>query len=176
MLRSPLTGQRTVAGTAYLNQYSDVTDAAGTSRRVQQVPLPSRGPAAAHRPKPPGPIKALAANRPLTQLVVAFAFVSTAEWAYVTALSVHALRRDGTIAVGFVGLRFFVGAISSLTGTPSWLRRRDRNALAWISTARALGWRLARSLSPSAPRLSSCLRCWLLIRPLPASTGRPSHG
>jgi CRP-like cAMP-binding protein len=82
---------------------------------------------------------ALAGNPPLTQLVVAFAFVSTAEWAYVTALSVHALRRDGTIAVGFVGLRFFVGAISSLIGTPSWLRRRGRNALAWISTARAVG-------------------------------------
>ena len=70
---------------------------------------------------------------------MAFAFVSTAEWAYVTALSVHALRRDGTIAVGFVGLRFFVGAVSSLIDTPSWLRRRGRNALAWISTARALG-------------------------------------
>jgi len=84
-------------------------------------------------------MKTLAANRPLTQLVVAFAFVSTAEWAYVTALSVHALREDGTIAVGFVGLRFFVGAISSLIDAPSWLVRGGRNALAWISTARALG-------------------------------------
>ena len=45
-------------------------------------------------------MKTLAGNRPLPQLVVAFAFVSTAEWAYVTALSVHALREDGTIAVG----------------------------------------------------------------------------
>jgi CRP-like cAMP-binding protein len=84
-------------------------------------------------------MKTLAGNRPLTQLVVAFAFVSTAEWAYVTVLSVHALREDGTIAVGFVGLRFFVGAISSLVDTPSWLSRRGRNALGLISTARALG-------------------------------------
>ena len=68
-------------------------------------------------------MKTLAGNRPLAQLVVAFAFVSTAEWAYVTALSVHALRQDGTIAVGLVGLRFFVGAISSLIETPSWLLR-----------------------------------------------------
>ena len=90
-------------------------------------------------PKQPGPMKTLAGNQPLTQLVVAFALVSTAEWAYVTALSVHALRQEGTIAVGFVGLRFFVGAISSLIDTPSWLFRRGRNALAWISTARALG-------------------------------------
>ncbi len=84
-------------------------------------------------------MKALAGNRPLAQLVVAFAFVSTAEWAYVTALSVHALREDGTIAVGLVGLRFFVGAISSLIETPSWLLRGGRNALAWIATARAVG-------------------------------------
>lgn len=129
------------AGAAFFNQYSDVTDGAGTFRRTQQADAVSAGaePAASHRPKQPGPMKTLAANRPLTQLVAAFAFVSTAEWAYVTALSVHALRRDGTIAVGFVGLRFFVGAISSLIDTPSWLRRGGRNALAWISTARALG-------------------------------------
>jgi CRP-like cAMP-binding protein len=129
------------AGAAFFNQYSDVTDGAGTFRRTQQADAVSAcaEPAASHRPKQPGPMRTLAANRPLTQLVAAFAFVSTAEWAYVTALSVHALRRDGTIAVGFVGLRFFVGAISSLIDTPSWLRRGGRNALAWISTARALG-------------------------------------
>ncbi len=38
-----------------------------------------------------------------------------------------------------MGLRFFVGAISSLVDTPSWLLRRGRNALAWISVARAIG-------------------------------------
>ena len=126
---------------ASVNQYSGVTDGAGTLGRAQQGdPLPTgREPVAARRPKQPGPLKTLAANRPLTQLVVAFAFVSTAEWAYVTALSVHALRRDGTLAVGFVGLRFFVGAISSLIDTPTWLRRNGRNALAWISTVRAIG-------------------------------------
>jgi len=130
-----------LAGAAFVNQYSDVTDGAGTFRRAQQAdPAPTRRETAdARRPKQRGPLKTLAGNRPLTQLVVAFAFVSTAAWAYVTALSVYALRRDGTIAVGFVGLRFFVGAISSLIDTPSWLRRRGRNALAWISTARALG-------------------------------------
>ena len=36
-------------------------------------------------------------------------------------------------------MRFFVGAISSLVDTPSWLLRRGRNALAWISVARAIG-------------------------------------
>jgi len=130
-----------LAGPAFVNQYSGVTDEAGTFRRARQAEPVALGPepAAPRRPKQPGPMATLAANRPLTQLVVAFAFVSTAEWAYVTALSVHALRRDGTIAVGFVGLRFFVGAISSLIDTPTWLRRRGRNALAWISTARALG-------------------------------------
>ncbi len=118
-----------------------MTDGADTFSRAQRAgPLSvSPEPTAARRPKQPGPMQTLAGNRPLTQLVVAFAFVSTAEWAYVTALSVHALREDGTIAVGFVGLRFFVGAISSLIDTPSWLLRRGRNALAWISTARATG-------------------------------------
>jgi CRP-like cAMP-binding protein len=120
-----------LAGPAFVNQYSGVTDEAGTFRRARQAEPVALGPepAAPRRPKQPGPMATLAANRPLTQLVVAFAFVSTAEWAYVTALS----------AVGFVGLRFFVGAISSLIDTPTWLRRRGRNALAWISAARALG-------------------------------------
>ena len=118
-----------------------MTDGAGTFRRAQKAgPVPlSPEPTAARRHKQPGPMQTLAGNRPLTQLVVAFALVSTAEWAYVTALSVHALRRDGTIAVGLVGLRFFVGALSSLVDTPPWLRRCGRNALAWISSARAIG-------------------------------------
>jgi CRP-like cAMP-binding protein len=148
-----------LAGAAFVNQYSDVTDGAGTFRRAKQADPASisREPAVPRRPKQPGPLKTLAENRSLTQLVVAFAFVSTAEWAYVTALSVHALRRDGTIAVGFVGLRFFVGAISSLIDTPSWLRRRGRNALAWISAARALGLVASSALvafgAPLAPLL-----------------------
>ncbi len=118
-----------------------MTDGADTFARAQKAgPAPlSPEPTVVRRPKQPGPMKTLAGNRPLTQLVVAFAFVSTAEWAYVTALSVHALREDGTIAVGFVGLRFFVGAISSLIDTPAWLLRRGRNALAWVSSARAIG-------------------------------------
>ena len=56
----------------------------------------------------------LTANTELVRLVAGFTCVTVAEWAYVTALSIHAYRTNGAIAVGFVGGRLFLAAVSSL--------------------------------------------------------------
>jgi len=122
-------------------------------------------------------MKTLAANRPLTQLVVAFAFVSTAEWAYVTALSVHALREDGTIAVGFVGFALLCRCHqqSHRHAVLAGPRRPERAGLdldgagPWLAS-------LVAFLSPPEPRSLFSWYCWLWIRLHPASTGRPSRG
>ena len=54
----------------------------------------------------PGLLRVLLGNPSLAWVIAAFAAVTVAEWGYVTALAeVDALRRDGTFAVGLVGLR-----------------------------------------------------------------------
>ena len=85
------------------------------------------------------PIRILIGNRPLFSLVMAFAALTFGEWAYVTALSVDAFRRDGEIAVGIVGLRLFVGAISSLAGSALVKRRSPQRVLSAIALLRAIG-------------------------------------
>lgn len=57
-------------------------------------------------------------NRPLRRLLEAFAAVNLAEWAFVTALGIYAYRVGGALAVGFVGFRFFPGALSSALLAP----------------------------------------------------------
>jgi hypothetical protein len=49
------------------------------------------------------------ANVGLRRLLLAFAALTLAEWAFVTALSIHAYRVGGTLAVGFVDFRFALG-------------------------------------------------------------------
>lgn len=57
-------------------------------------------------------------NRGLARLLAAFWTVSFSELAFVTALSIHAFRVGGTLAVGFVGFRLLPGAISSALLAP----------------------------------------------------------
>ena len=65
--------------------------------------------------------------------MVAFACVNLAEWGYVTALSVEALRKSGEFAVGLVGLRLFVAAMASFLSTT--LVHRRRPGLILVETA-----------------------------------------
>lgn len=64
------------------------------------------------------PLQILLGNRSLVLLVGAFAALTVAEWGYVTALAIDALRRDGPIAVGLVGFRLFFAAIGSVASLP----------------------------------------------------------
>ena len=73
---------------------------------------------------PRSAVRVLAANPRLMRVVGAFTCVTLAEWAYVTALSIHAYRSSGALAVGFVGARLFLAAVSSGIH-PSRLRRRS---------------------------------------------------
>ncbi|MGO9657365.1 MAG: cyclic nucleotide-binding domain-containing protein [Acidimicrobiales bacterium] len=87
-------------------------------------------------------------NPSLAWVIAAFAAVTVAEWAYVTALAVDVLRRDGTFAVGLVGLRLFVGALSSLVAVGLAPARPAGRALTTIASVRAVG--LAASAAVSA--------------------------
>lgn len=75
-------------------------------------------------------------NPALARLLSAFAAVNLAEWSFVTALSIYAFRRGGTLAVGFVGFRFVPGALSSALLAP--LVDRRAGILAKISVARTV--------------------------------------
>lgn len=86
-----------------------------------------------------GPLRAVLANAPLARVVLAFSAVTVAEWGYVTSLAVDALRRDGTFAVGLVGLRLFVGAASSLATAGRTPRRPAGQVLSAMAGMRAVG-------------------------------------
>jgi CRP-like cAMP-binding protein len=75
-------------------------------------------------------------NVGLRRLLFAFAALTLAEWAFVTALSIHAYRVGGTLAVGFVGFRFALGAVSTALLAPHVDRRPD--VLSRIAVARTL--------------------------------------
>jgi CRP-like cAMP-binding protein len=76
------------------------------------------------------------ANVGLRRLLLAFAALTLAEWAFVTALSIEAYRVGGTLAVGFVGFRFALGAVSTALLAPHVERRR--HVLSRIALARTL--------------------------------------
>jgi CRP-like cAMP-binding protein len=63
-------------------------------------------------------VRATLANVALRRLLLAFAAVNLAEWAFITALSIHAYRVGGTLAVGFVGFRLALGAVSTALLAP----------------------------------------------------------
>jgi CRP-like cAMP-binding protein len=90
-------------------------------------------------------------------LVLAFAATNVAEWGYVTALAVDALRRSGALAVGVVGLRLFLAAVSSVFSTALLQKRKPGHLLVEIPAARAAlvaaSAGLAASGSPIAPLL-----------------------
>jgi CRP-like cAMP-binding protein len=83
-----------------------------------------------------GPLRILLGNRSLTWLVVAFAGLTIAEWAYVTALAVDAFRLHGAVAVGLVGFRLFFASVSSFCVSSFYkLRFVRRHPSAWVLSA-----------------------------------------
>ena len=83
------------------------------------------------------PLGILRGNRSLTWLVVAFGALTVAEWGYVTALAVDALRRDGPIAVGFVGFRLIFAAVGSVLSLPYVERHPGARTLTAVAGTRA---------------------------------------
>jgi CRP-like cAMP-binding protein len=83
------------------------------------------------------PLQILRGNRSLTWLVVAFGALTVAEWGYVTALAVDALRRDGPIAVGFVGFRLIFAAFGSVLSLPYVERHPGARLLTAVAGTRA---------------------------------------
>lgn len=77
-------------------------------------------------------------RRALASLVVGFAAVSLAEWAYIVVLSVVALRIGGAVAVGLLGLRFVCSAAGSVVGPSVLARHRALRLLAAVAAGRAL--------------------------------------
>jgi len=84
------------------------------------------------------PIRILAGNPRLTRLVLAFAGLTIAEWSYVTALTIYAFRTHGTIAVGLVGFRLFLAAISSFFCIPLVERHPGGRLLTTVAATRTL--------------------------------------
>lgn len=111
---------------------------AGETGRSRRQPW-SRSDQSRRSLRPESPIQTLLANRYLGRLVVAFAFVTIAEWGYVTALSVDAFRKNGSIAVGFVGARLFLASISSLFSTAVVSRWPKVRVLSAVAVTRGVG-------------------------------------
>lgn len=84
------------------------------------------------------PLQILFGNRSLSWLVVAFGVLTIAEWGYVTALAVDALRHEGPIAVGFVGLRLMFAAMGSLFSLPYVERHPGARTLTAVAGTRAV--------------------------------------
>jgi CRP-like cAMP-binding protein len=84
------------------------------------------------------PLQILLGNRSLMLLVGAFAALTVAEWGYVTALAIDALRRDGPIAVGLVGFRLFFAAIGSVSSLPFVEQHPGARTLSTIAMIRAV--------------------------------------
>jgi CRP-like cAMP-binding protein/predicted MFS family arabinose efflux permease len=74
----------------------------------------------------------------MKRIVVTFAGVTIAEWGYVTALLVLALRQGGAFAVSLVGLRLFFSAASSFTSVAIVHRRPGRRVLTEIAAVRTV--------------------------------------
>ena len=107
-------------------------DRAGSRWRRRDAPQSSTGPGRLVEP-----LRILLGNRSLTWLVAAFAALTLAEWGYVTALAVDALRQHGAIAVGFVGFRLFFAAIGSFFRLPYVERHADARVLTAVAGTRA---------------------------------------
>ena len=84
------------------------------------------------------PLLILFDNRSLTWLLGAFAALTLAEWGYVTALAVDAFRVHGSVAVGLVGFRLFVGSVGSVFNIPFLERHPSGRVLTAIAGTRAI--------------------------------------
>jgi CRP-like cAMP-binding protein len=103
------------------------------------------------------PLRILLDNRSLTWLMLAFAGLTLAEWGYVTALAVDAFRQHGSVAVGLVGFRLFVGSVASFFNIPYLERHPRGRVLTAIAGTRvvivATSAVLAATGAPLAPLL-----------------------
>jgi hypothetical protein len=127
------------------------------------------------RDRPVGPTRTLLGNSSLSRVVTAFACVTVAEWAYVTALAVDAFRRDGAIAISLVGLRLFLAAGASLVSGALVQRQPSGRILSQITIVRAAGLAAARSSPPRARHWRSCCSYWPSTPSFRLSTGRPNQ-
>jgi CRP-like cAMP-binding protein len=84
------------------------------------------------------PLLVVRSNRSLVLLIGAFVGLTIAEWGYVTALAVDALRRDGAIAVGLVGFRLFFAAVGGIVSLPFVEHRPGARSLSLIAALRAV--------------------------------------
>ncbi len=78
-------------------------------------------------------------NVSLVRLLGAFGLLNLSEWGFIAALSVHAFRVGGTVAVGLLGVRFVVGALSSAVLAPLLSARRGVLSLITLLRAALLG-------------------------------------
>lgn len=99
----------------------------------------------------------LRANPLLFRMVVAFGAVTLAEWGYVTGLSIDAFRKNGSIAVGFVGARLFVSALSSLFNIAFLQKRASGRMLTEIVLIRAGATAGSAALAASGSSLGPLL-------------------
>lgn len=76
------------------------------------------------------------ANARLRRVVFASGLMTFAEWAYVSALSIDALRLGGAFGVALVGLRFFVGAFATMLSGNLAERERPGRLLVSLPFAR----------------------------------------
>jgi CRP-like cAMP-binding protein len=72
------------------------------------------------------------------RLLGAFACLMVGEWALIAAVSVHAYRAGGAVAVGLLGLRFLPAAAAGLAAPRLIERRQPARILRLVGTARAL--------------------------------------
>jgi len=103
------------------------------------------------------PLQILVGNSSLLWLVVAFGALTIAEWGYVTALAVDAFRRDGAIAVGFVGFRLFFAAIGTVATLPYVERHPGARTLTAIAGTRAALVALSAALAASGAPIAVLL-------------------
>lgn len=85
-----------------------------------------------------GPFRIIVQNSSLARLVASFGAINVAEWGYVTALSVDAFRRGGTVGVSVVGLRLFLAALASMVSPSLLHNRRPGRVLIGVAAFRAL--------------------------------------
>ncbi len=118
-----------------------------------------------------------AANGALRRVGAAWFAFNLAEWAYVTALSIHGYRIYGALAVGLIGARFAPGAVfgSALAGVA--LRHRPTITLRMLALGRAaLVIVVGIAVAVQAPLLVVVALVWFdavvaaLYRPVQSST------
>jgi CRP-like cAMP-binding protein/predicted MFS family arabinose efflux permease len=89
-------------------------------------------------PRVPAIRRSSATGRPLHAVSAAWFVTNLAEWAYITALSIHGYRVDGALVVGLIGARFAPGALVGSPLVAPLSRRRPAPVMGGLSLGRAL--------------------------------------